>query len=115
VAFTFTSVSDPGLRRDLQRFADGVATQTPVATFELVRVTFGTANQDVDIAHHLNPDNPESVHYVVVGQSAAGVVYQDNSATRKPWQQTHIFLRRSAVTDAIILLFLGATNVSFFP
>lgn len=115
IGTTFTAFKDPGERLDLQRFASAVVNGLPMGRFQIVPVTFGVANQDTDIAHKLDPNNPEAVHYLVIGASAAGIVYQDNGATRKPWQQTHIFLRSSAIMNAILLLFTGVdSDVSFF-
>ncbi len=81
----------------------------PFARYQYVNVTFATANVDVDIPHNLrfpNLENPELIRYVVDRQSAPGVIYQDMSPDRRPWEFTHIFLRSSVPTVARILLYL---------
>src|SRR3990167_6637047 len=78
----------------------------PHTRYEYVTVTFPLANEDRDIAHLLNPLDPETIKYQVTQQSAPAVIYQDLSGTRRPWERTHIFLRASQPTTAIILLWL---------
>lgn len=112
----FPGVKDPILKTELERFADAQRDRQPMASFEIVRVNFTVANQDVDIPHSLRPKDPEAVHYLVIGASAAGVVYQNITGTRKAWQQTQIYLRSSAVMTAILLLFTTdpASRITFF-
>lgn len=87
-----------------QRGEEQLAKLIPFSKYEYVTVVFDTADIDVAIPHGLSAENPEWVRYEVVRISSAGVVYQDLSATRKPWQNTHIYLRSSAVAVARIRL-----------
>ena len=102
----FPGVSDPGTRQEITRYAQQLETRLPLARFQFVDATFGTANQDLDITHALRPQDAESVRWSVVKQSAALSVYQDLSATRKAWQTDHIFLRASAAGSVRLLLFV---------
>lgn len=72
-----------------------LAKTIPFLKYRYVDVTFTVVGQDVAIPHDLRSSMPEAVRFEVVRQSAPGVVYQDLSATRKPWQTSHIHLRAS--------------------
>ncbi len=112
----FPGVKDATLKTELERYADGQRVRQPMAKFEIVLANFTVANQDLDIPHSLAPDDPESVHYILIGATAATSLYQDMTGTRKPWQKTHILLRSSAIARAIILLFITdeRQKVTFF-
>lgn len=84
----------------------------PAQRYEYVVVTFDTADLDVTIPHSLRPVNPEEVMFTVARLSGASVVYQDLSATRKPWQRGHIFLRASVPVGAVLLLTLPTPDVA---
>lgn len=78
---------------------------SPIAKFEYVTVTFNSsANADTDIAHSLDPKDPESVHYQVVKIDRAARIYNDTSATRKAWQTNVIYLRSDTGSAVATLL-----------
>lgn len=78
----------------------------PTARYQYVNVRFDTANQDMDIRHNLNPVDPESIIYTVVKSSSPTTIYEDRSASRLPWQRTHIWLRSSIKASVTLLLTL---------
>lgn len=95
-------IVDP-IKADLRPSADDLRA-TPFGQFEYKLVTFGVADTDVAVAHRLTPPFPFQICYRVLQQSAAGSVYYDATATRRPWTQGTIFLRASAPMTAVILL-----------
>lgn len=90
----------------LQR-PDGILlTGSPWAQYERVVVTFpATPDTDVVVPYaRLHPSNPEDVEYYVTKQDRAGFVYNDQSATRKAWQQGYVVLRSSVASLKATLL-----------
>ena len=83
----------------------------PHGKYEYHIVRFTVADDDVIVPHKLNPTNAEEIFYYVVKTSGPGVVYQDLSSTRRPWQRDHIFLRASAPVVAQILLYIPKSTV----
>lgn len=74
-----------------------IAGVTPVAQYQVVTVTFpATPGLDKIVRHKLNVENPNDIYVTVLRQSVAGSVYEDKTATRKPWQQGYIVLRSDA-------------------
>lgn len=102
----FPFLDDVDLKRALDRFAQSTLARIPFGRYQFVDVTFATPNQDTDIAHTLAPNDPEAVRFVPVSLTAAAVLYRDNSAGKRPWQPTHIWLRASAACTVRLLLFL---------
>lgn len=98
-----TSRTADYIRADLRPAADDLRA-TPFGQFEYKLVTFATADTDTMVTHRLTPPAPMQVCYRVVQQSAAGSVYYDASATRRPWTQNMMLLRASAPMTAVLLL-----------
>ena len=69
-------------------------------------MTFTSAGVDMDIAHTLNPTDPENVRFLIISRVGDASIYRDSSASRKLWQATHIWLRADAACTARLLLFL---------
>ena len=82
----------------------------PVAQYEYVDVTFGSANTDYDIRYTtLKPPDPNAVRYLVVSADRACQVYEDLSGSRRSWVSGLIILRCSAATASVrLLLFVEA-------
>ena len=80
---------------------------TPYADHPVVvEVKFGTANTDQMVPHKLGTNDPENVIYTVVKADRATSIYNDQSSTRRLWQDGYIILR-SSVANAIVKLLLG--------
>ena len=73
---------------------------------KVVEVEFGTANTDQMVPHTLETNDPENVLYTVVKADRATSIYNDQSSTRRLWQDGYIILR-SSVANAIVKLLLG--------
>lgn len=54
--------------------------RVPMAQWEQVEVVFGAANTDLRVPYTLRPDSPSQLAYLVIRQSAPGVVYQGEAA-----------------------------------
>lgn len=104
----FPGIKDPDLKSQLTGWGQTVEDRLPFAKWQYVTAVFTAANADLVVPHGLNPIDPESVRWIPVGQSAAASIYQDTSASRKPWQRTHLYLRSSATGTVRLLLFLEA-------
>lgn len=111
----FETFKEQGQRADLDRERAARLRATPLSRYQVVSVTFDTPDKDVDIAHELAPQDPEQVCFQVVRQNGTGVVYQDMTPTRLPWQQSHVFLRSSAPTDVEIMLFMPVSALDPLP
>ncbi len=61
--------------------------------WQIVDVTFTTANVDVDIAHRLSPSDPEQLDYLVLDCNGPPLVYRDTSPSRNKWVAGVIRLR----------------------
>jgi hypothetical protein len=82
------------IKRDPETIIDE---RVPFSTYQYVDVTFpSSANTDLVITHTLSVTDPESVRYIPVDLSSAGVVYRDKSATRRAWGNGYIILRASS-------------------
>jgi hypothetical protein len=79
---------------------------SPLYRFEYVTVTFPTLNQDYDVAHSLNPPDPDEVDYEVVRKDRSCDVYNDQSGTRRTWGAGYITLR-CTVSGATVQLRLS--------
>lgn len=91
---------------NLQR-PDGILiTGSPWAQYERVTVTFpATPNTDLVIRYHqLTPIDPTVVEYYTLKKSAAGNIYNDYSASRKPWKPGFIILRSDVASLQATLL-----------
>ena len=112
-------------RADLHREETARRESVPFARFQYVTMTAPTADVDVDIPHDLNPSDPETVRWLVVGTEgtastpvggwdgpvvvvSSGSVYRDASASRKAWQPGYIWLRAMHPGTFRLLLFLEA-------
>lgn len=85
---------------------------SPFARYQRVVVTFpSTPDTDVVVPHSLNLNDPESVEYIVLKASKAGVVYNDQSATRKAWQQGYVVLRSNVASLVATILLTVPRNV----
>ncbi len=62
-------------------------------SWDIVEVTFDTADTDVEIQHHLTPSDPEQIDYWVLDASGPPLVYRDTSSTRVKWNAGVIRLR----------------------
>lgn len=73
---------------------------SPFSQYQRVTVTFpSTPNTDLVVNHKLsNVANPESIEYHPTKLSAAGIVYNDQSASRKPWTTSYIVLRSNVAS-----------------
>ena len=102
----FPGIQDPHLKADITRWAMTLENRLPWSQGQYVTVVFTGANTDMDIPHTLAVQDPEAVRWIPVSMSAAAIVYQDTSATRLPWQPTHIWLRSSAIATVRLFLFI---------
>jgi hypothetical protein len=76
----------------------------PYGAFEYVDVTFGTANTDQIVEHTLETVYPEDVNYELVKADRATAIYNDQSASRRPWGRGYIILRSSVANAQVRLL-----------
>lgn len=89
----------------------------PYASYQYIDVTFNsTEDVDTDIKHNLNPTDPYDVDYEVVrwkfsaAPTAAPVVYEDTSASRRAWGLNYIVLRcNEASVEATLRLSIRRT------
>ena len=88
----------PFLERQLVAFS-------PVARWQYVTVTFGSANTDYDIPHTLRVTDPEAVNYQVVRADRATSIYHNQAAGRTTWKPGYILLR-SSIANAVVRLLL---------
>lgn len=66
----------------------------PFGIWQIVDVTFpSTPDTNLVIRHTLAPTKPGDVHYTVIKQTTAGVVYEALDADRKLWTPEFIVLR----------------------
>lgn len=93
-------------KQQTQGLEERFNTASPFTRYEFVDVSFDTADLDTLVAHTLAPTQGDDVRYIVVGISGAATIYHDQSTTRRPWQQGHIYLRASAPVTAQLLLVL---------
>lgn len=76
----------------------------PFAKVQFLTVVFSAANTDTIVPHTLLTDRPTEVRYLPVGQSAAGSVYHDTSATARQWGSDFLILRCSTAPNTVRLL-----------
>jgi hypothetical protein len=98
---------------ETQRLEGELKKSSPYVRSEYVTVTFpSTLGQDIDIAHTLDPDDPDAVDYEVVGRASTtlagaaitqGFVYHDTSGTRRAWGSNYITLRCSQASNILTL------------
>lgn len=80
---------------------------SPFAQFTRVDVTFpSTPNTDLVIPHSLIVVDPDTIEYFPTHFSAAGAVYNDQSATRTPWASNYIILRSSVASLKVRLVLI---------
>lgn len=92
---------------NLHRVEQLLEERSPYAETEIVSVTFpSSANADHVIAHTLQVANPENIHYEVVQQNQAAIVYDNQGAGRLPWGTGYIVLRCDTA-DAVMTLRLS--------
>lgn len=78
--------------------------------WELVEVTFTSADTDVEIPTKIRARDPEAIQYSVVNASGPPLVYRDTSATRVKWVPGIIRLR-SAIAGLKVILVLSVPAV----
>lgn len=99
------NVKDAATAQALDQLETYINKVTVYEKYQYVTVTFnGTANADTDIVHKLNPRDPEGVQYQVVKIDRAAIIYNDTSATRKPWRIDTIYLRSNTASAVATLL-----------
>ena len=81
----------------------------PFARFQFVDVTFDATDTDQYIEHTLKTRKDEAVRYLVVATDKSGVVYNDESVSRRPWGDGYIILRCATTSTARLLLFVEQT------
>lgn len=94
---------DPALRDFFRQFEES----TPFIKFEYVDVTFGSANVDKDIRTSISVASPDDIDYQLVKSDRATILYNDQSSTRKVWQDRYVILR-SSVANANCRILLTA-------
>lgn len=81
---------------------------SPWAQYQRVDVTFpSTPNTDLFINHKLKVANPDTIEYYPTRLSAAGIVYNDQSATRIVWTQNYIVLRSNVASLQVRLVLVA--------
>ncbi len=97
---------DPAIADFFRQFVQA----SPYFSFEYVEVTFGAANTDLDIRHGIATASPDNIQYTLVRADRATSIYNDQSATRKPWNDGYVILRSSvANANCRILLTVKRT------
>ena len=66
-----------------------------VGRWQIVRASFGTANEDLIIRHQLQTPDPEQVAYQALNMTGPSNLYHDGSATRLAWGDGFVRLRSS--------------------
>ena len=94
---------DPALRDFFRQFEESSA----YIKFEYVDVTFGSANVDKDIRTSISVASPDDIDYQLVKSDRATILYNDQSSTRKVWQDGYVILR-SSVANANCRILLTA-------
>jgi len=93
--------------------------RTPVGRWEIVDVELGGADLDFVIPHNLKPSNPYDVHYSVIKQTTAGVLYeavQGSTPNAKAWESDYIVLRSDVANwKGRLLLFILKRPIPFVP
>lgn len=78
---------------------------SPAILFEYIDVTFGAADTDLDIRHSVPTTRPDEILYQLVKADRATIIYNDQTASRKPWGKGYVILRSSeANANCTILL-----------
>lgn len=95
---------------EVRHFVQDFNKSLPFVNFQYLDVTFGSADTDMDIKHNLNPKNPEDVRYLVVNADRATQIFNDQSASRKPWGQGYVILQ-SSTANAVVRLLLFVERV----
>lgn len=89
--------------------------RTDTSRWEIVTVTFDTADQDTVIPHRLPIADPESVNYQLLRGTAAGYLYHNGAPTRRPWGRGYIIIRASAPMTADIRLSTASEDARTRP
>lgn len=85
---------DPAIQDFFRQFEQS----SPFIKYEFVEVTFGSANTDKDIRTTLRVANPDDLNYQLVKADRACAIYNDQSSTRKAWQDGYVILRCSVAS-----------------
>lgn len=89
----------------LEQLEDALLRYCPSRQWEIREVTFpSNANTDLDIAHGLEPLDPENVDFVVLRSAQPVLVYADSTATRTAWSTGVIRLRCTGPSAKVVLL-----------
>lgn len=111
-----TSTTKAAARQQID-LSGALAERWPFAKWELVDVTFPTTpDTDLTIPHLLKPSTPGDVHYMVIKQTTAGVVYETDVVGRKPSTTNFLVLRSDVASwHGRLLLGLLADPLIFTP
>jgi hypothetical protein len=96
----------------MSEFIQQLDKRTPAVEYELVDVTFDSADTDVEIKTGLRPLNPEALHVQVLNASGPPLIYRDTSASRVKWSAGLIRLR-SAIAGLKATLLLTIPSRDF--
>ena len=101
------------MQSEAKRVEGELKKSSPFARYEYVTVTFPSgADTDIDVAHTLDPDDPDLIDYEVVGRAShstsgtaltQGHVYHNTSGSRRAWGSNYITLRCTAASNIITL------------
>jgi hypothetical protein len=75
-----------------------------VAQQQTVTVTFLNTNQDQDVSHTLQVEDPENITYEIVRSDRPVVVYDNRDVPRRAWTKSYITLRANATATVILRL-----------
>ena len=82
--------------------------RSPITKWQIVTVAVPTADTDTIVPHTLPTADPEQLNYELIRGTAAGFLYHDGSATRRPWGPGYVILRASAPMTADVRLTVAA-------
>lgn len=95
-----TRIWDDELRWTNQDLED----RAPTADSEIVTVTFPSSpDTDQVVPTTLTPADPENIHYEVVRQNQAAIVYDSQAAGRSAWQPGYLILRCDTASAVVTL------------
>lgn len=106
---SFQAFTDANQRRQLAQERTQRLATSPFGTYQLVSVAFPTANTDVAVPHAVTGD-PETIRWVPIALSAAGVVFRGGGASIRPWTTQVLYLQSSVAQTVRLLLFQEASN-----
>ena len=72
--------------------------------FQVVDITFATADVDTVVEHNLRPAVPEHAAYIVLQSSGPANIYHDMAAARRPWASGTLLLRSDTANVRVRLL-----------